>query len=286
MNMNEIAMTLQQLGMLEHEARTLAALLERHDATAQDVADAVGIPYTKIYGILQSLEKQGFLKTTLERPKKYRPINPDAIVDIILKKRKEEFELMERLAKEKHNILSKTYNSGTAYRGTERVWFLPTQEAVWDTVEDFISTPKECVRTIADEWIWKNVIKKERLSEKAIGVMEKGIIFKSIAPNNMGIDFNELSKNWISFFAHKNSFTRFVDKEKIHHNVLIKDEEKAGFSLKGIEGGEICSGAVVIDESFIKGMIDYFNSLWDMADPVEDQIRLMARAALKLREKH
>ena len=80
--------TLQKLGLGEYESRALDKLITHHDITAEEIAKYTEIPYTKVYHVLTSLEKQGLVKSTIERPKKYRPIEPEEIIGLILEKKK------------------------------------------------------------------------------------------------------------------------------------------------------------------------------------------------------
>ena len=92
MCMEENMHCFQKLGLTQYESMALAALAAKNEATALDIAEKSCIPYTKIYSVLVSLEKQGFIKSSLERPKVYSALKPEVIFDLFIKKKENELE--------------------------------------------------------------------------------------------------------------------------------------------------------------------------------------------------
>jgi len=67
---------LQDLGLTEYETRAYAALLQRGSMTASEISEMAPVPYSKIYEILGSLERKGWIETESGRPSKYYPRSP------------------------------------------------------------------------------------------------------------------------------------------------------------------------------------------------------------------
>jgi len=63
-----------------YEAKVWAALLSRGSASAGDLADISGVPRSRSYDVLESLEKKGFVIMKLGKPIKYLAIQPEEIV--------------------------------------------------------------------------------------------------------------------------------------------------------------------------------------------------------------
>ena len=64
---------LEHLGLTEYEGTALTKLLELGRTTAPDLAEATGIPKARIYGVLDSLADEGYVKIIPGRPKVYQP---------------------------------------------------------------------------------------------------------------------------------------------------------------------------------------------------------------------
>jgi len=67
---------LQDLGLTEYETRAYVALLQRGNMTASEISEMAPVPYSKIYEILGSLERKGWIETESGRPSKHYPRSP------------------------------------------------------------------------------------------------------------------------------------------------------------------------------------------------------------------
>lgn len=72
--------SLQELGLTEYETRSYIALLEHGAMTASRISEHANVPYSKIYEVLGSLEKKGWIETEHSRPSKYYPKPPGEAV--------------------------------------------------------------------------------------------------------------------------------------------------------------------------------------------------------------
>ncbi|MEM2946928.1 MAG: helix-turn-helix domain-containing protein [Candidatus Bathyarchaeia archaeon] len=79
---------LKKIGLTEYEANAYLLLLEKGALTAKQVSYGAQIPYSKVYQALNSLEKKGWIESTMKRPSKYFPKSPETA----LKKAKATFE--------------------------------------------------------------------------------------------------------------------------------------------------------------------------------------------------
>lgn len=67
---------LRELGLTDYETRAYLALLEKGVLTASQVSENSGVPYSKIYETLTSLERKGWIETKRGRPGRYYPKPP------------------------------------------------------------------------------------------------------------------------------------------------------------------------------------------------------------------
>lgn len=80
-----------------YEVKIWTALLSRGMATAGELADISGVPRSRCYDVLESLEKKSFIIMKLGRPIKYIAVKPEEIVDRVKKNLKEESDIQLRI---------------------------------------------------------------------------------------------------------------------------------------------------------------------------------------------
>ena len=69
-----------------YEVKIWTALLSRGVAAASELADISGVPRSRCYDVLESLEKKGYIIMKIGKPIKYIAVQPDAVVDRVKKK--------------------------------------------------------------------------------------------------------------------------------------------------------------------------------------------------------
>ena len=74
--------SLQEFGLTDYEIRSYTSLLEMGPATASELSEASGVPYSKIYEVLGSLEKKGWIEMEHGRPSRYYPKPPSVAMEI------------------------------------------------------------------------------------------------------------------------------------------------------------------------------------------------------------
>lgn len=63
-----------------YEAKVWTALLSRGIATASQLADISGVPRSRCYDVLETLEKEGFIITKLGKPIRYISVPPEEVI--------------------------------------------------------------------------------------------------------------------------------------------------------------------------------------------------------------
>jgi len=82
---------LEQIGLTSYEIRTFTSLLKSGELTASDLSQKSGVPYSKIYEILGSLEEKGWIGSDDSRPTKYFAKSPTTALDVTKQKSDTEF---------------------------------------------------------------------------------------------------------------------------------------------------------------------------------------------------
>lgn len=105
---------LSKLGLTEREAKAYLYLLEHGKATAREISENTGIPSTKIYSVLKSLESKGWVRVeSVERPLKYVPVPPEvAVQEAVERELKEREKELKEVAKEAILDLSRVTKKG------------------------------------------------------------------------------------------------------------------------------------------------------------------------------
>jgi sugar-specific transcriptional regulator TrmB len=73
-----------------YEIKIWTSLLSRGIAAASQLAELSGVPRSRCYDVLESLEKKGFIIMKIGKPIKYIAVQPDAVVDRVQKSLQEE----------------------------------------------------------------------------------------------------------------------------------------------------------------------------------------------------
>ncbi len=73
-----------------YEAKIWTALLSRGIASAGELADISGVPRSRCYDVLESLEKKGFIIMKIGKPIKYLAVRPEIILERVKRNVKQE----------------------------------------------------------------------------------------------------------------------------------------------------------------------------------------------------
>ena len=104
-------------GLNIYETKVWLALLKKGIASAGEVAEASGIPRSRTYDVLESLEKRGFAIAKLDKPVKYLGVKPKVIIEKLKNNvRKDAAERITELSKiktsDEYTNLEDLYNEG------------------------------------------------------------------------------------------------------------------------------------------------------------------------------
>jgi sugar-specific transcriptional regulator TrmB len=72
---------LEELGLTSYEIRAYVALLDYGLMTAADISKQSGVPYSKIYDVLGSLEQKGWIEADHSRPSRFYPKSPATAIE-------------------------------------------------------------------------------------------------------------------------------------------------------------------------------------------------------------
>ncbi|ASJ06342.1 HTH-type sugar sensing transcriptional regulator TrmBL1 [Thermococcus pacificus] len=83
MHEEEIVEKLQKLGLTKYESLAYITLLKLGPSKATDITKESGIPHTRVYDVLSSLHRKGFVDVMQGSPRLYKPVNPEVVLERI-----------------------------------------------------------------------------------------------------------------------------------------------------------------------------------------------------------
>lgn len=134
-----------------YEAKVWAALLSRGTATAGELADMSGVPRSRSYDVLESLEKKGFVIMKLGKPIKYLALQPEEIVkrskSKVEDKAKEDLENLDKVkGTEMFDELNLLFKQGIEkIDPSELAGLLKSRKNIYDHLKSVISTANESI---------------------------------------------------------------------------------------------------------------------------------------------
>ncbi|MBI2141268.1 TrmB family transcriptional regulator [Candidatus Woesearchaeota archaeon] len=91
----ELINQLKDIGLNSYESKLWLALLTKGVAAAGELSDVAGVPRSRSYDVLESLEKKGFIIMKIGKPIKYIAVQPEHVIDKVRKKLIEDVKLQE-----------------------------------------------------------------------------------------------------------------------------------------------------------------------------------------------
>lgn len=82
---------MESLGLTSYEIRVYLSSLETSAITAAEISKKSGVPYSKIYEVLNSLEEKGWLQSDSSRPQKFFPKPPSTALEIMKSRHENRF---------------------------------------------------------------------------------------------------------------------------------------------------------------------------------------------------
>ena len=144
---------LHHLGLTDYEMRVYITLLENGSMTANQISEAAEVPYSKIYEVLESLEKKGWIGSEGGRPAKFYSRSPMTALEINRMR-------IERRLKTYENVVTSellpVYEKAGA-REKHDVWILRGELNVLSKLKELLENCDSELQ-IASPWINKELV--------------------------------------------------------------------------------------------------------------------------------
>ncbi|MGV8168443.1 MAG: TrmB family transcriptional regulator [Candidatus Nanoarchaeia archaeon] len=120
---------LTEIGLNEYESKAYETLTKHGKSSASKISTHSGVPYGRIYDILSSLEQKGLVKTLPGMKKEYVAGDPQRILDL-LEKRKKEINEGEQKIKELKKYYDSSYKEPVLVATGQKNFYLLMNETV------------------------------------------------------------------------------------------------------------------------------------------------------------
>jgi sugar-specific transcriptional regulator TrmB len=95
MDTKNILKPLSEIGLSKYEAKVYLTLISEGISAAKDISNITGIPYGKVYEIMNTLSQKGFAMVLPSKPMKYMAVSPHQAITATNKEVKNRFEKIE-----------------------------------------------------------------------------------------------------------------------------------------------------------------------------------------------
>jgi sugar-specific transcriptional regulator TrmB len=95
MSTSNILKPLADIGLSKYESKVYLTLISGGVSTAKDISNITGIPYGKVYEIINTLSNKGFAMTLPSKPMKYKAVSPQQAIISAKKEINEKFQKIE-----------------------------------------------------------------------------------------------------------------------------------------------------------------------------------------------
>lgn len=241
---------LKAIGLSEYESLIYLKLILNGPSTAREISESTGIPYTKVYEVLESLAIKGWIEIGQSRPMQFRAKPPSEVIEII------KSEYISRI-NEIENIFMNELQSIYEARSIEGsdIWFIKSPLAIANRIKGIILASKKELYLIIG---YLNAKIYSEILEIISNIDNK--LVKIIANKEVSLFFNKL--NSIVFIKRGENVIPF--------NLILSDRGEILFHLVvGLDKpqDEHRNFAVyMFDKSLAKIIYEYFEFLWRSID--------------------
>ena len=162
--------SLEKVGLTGYEIKTFTSLLKTGELTASNLSQQSGVPYSKIYEVLSSLEEKGWIGSDKSRPTKYFAKSPNSALQTTKQKVEEDFAKNEKIILNDLNPIYK--KSGTAERPD--IWVLTGTMNIATRILEMIDTCREevliAIPKAGEEMVKQALPKLRHLHDKGVKI--------------------------------------------------------------------------------------------------------------------
>jgi sugar-specific transcriptional regulator TrmB len=145
-NVEDAIETLQQLGLMEYEARCFVGLSRVETGTAKRLSELTEVPRTRVYDAIRVLEAQGLVEIQHSTPQRFRAVSIQEATETL----RNQYE--NRIERLQHALDTITPLEEDDSDAVQEVWAMSGQEGIENRTEELIEgATDEIVLVIGDD---------------------------------------------------------------------------------------------------------------------------------------
>jgi len=228
-----------------YEIKIWTSLLSRGIAAASELAEISGVPRSRCYDVLESLEKKGFIIMKIGKPIKYIAVQPEAVMDRVKKRLQEDADqqiaIVENLADtDIFKELELLHKTGIKKIDVEDITdSVVGRNNVNRFIKDMLLRAKKNVTIVTNEDGIKNKVKVLRKVKDSLA--RKNVKVKFYTNSNVNVELGNIE---VLDTKHDARFVN-VDNEEI-------------FFVMGAKDPEFHSGVWIKSPYFVSALNDLF----------------------------
>lgn len=174
--MEKMEYLLKELGLTKYETKSYLALLQlERSITAYKLSKFCGVPFGRVYDVMENLVSKGIVALEPGKPKRFRAIEPKVAISALLTKKELEWQKTKIEIKEIINKLQKKSVSEeplNVIKGKETL--------LWELLDAYDKAKKEVLIIAGELSAKRKGIDLESITKEKI---TKGVRFKIIVPS-------------------------------------------------------------------------------------------------------
>lgn len=218
-----------------YETKVWLALIGKGIASAGEVADISGVPRSRTYDVLESLEKRGFAIAKIGKPVKYLAVKPEAVIEKLkqntIRNTDERIKSLVKIREtEEYGELEKLYHSGiTPIRREDISTSLKGKPNIMNQLREVLLNAKKEAIIFTDTEdiinkirVYKQIIEKLKNSKINIKIALKGEQ-KDIQKisNVLNIPIKSLNLNGKFFIADRKEVLFYISKNSDDEDIAV-----------------------------------------------------------------
>jgi sugar-specific transcriptional regulator TrmB len=268
--------TLTNLGLTQLEAKVYLYLSKRGPQKAGDTAKALKLVKQQLYPTLKRLQRKGIVTSTLEHPARFSVLSFDKVLDLFVKAKMDEVQLVQR---NKDELISDWQNISIGEKSdtTPRFAVIEGRNYVYSKIQQMIKETKDQLAIIA------TVPDLARADQ--FGVFDTAL--NHPLKSNIRFRFlTELYEQNVTLMKRllerkPNTIFNFEGRTpdlglKLANRMIIKDEDEALFfinitkDVQGIEQEDLCLWTN--SKTLVQAFTTVFENLWHNSTGIEKKI--------------
>jgi len=238
-----------------YETKVWLALLSRGIASAGEVAELSGVPRSRTYDVLESLEKEGFAIAKLGKPVKYIAVKPTTVIEKLktntLKKANDSVKMLANLKETReYSELEELYDTGIEpIRHDNISGAIKGKSNIFNHLKEILNSAKKevIICTSASE-----INEKSRIFSSLFANLNKKKIKVKIALSGDNAEIKKIN----------NKFNINAQKLDINSKFFVVDKEQILFMLSNSQKDDEELGVWINSSFFVNSLAYMFEQAW------------------------